>query len=188
MHCYSYHPEYYVCFGICFRVYLSRRLSDLALIFILCAIVHDVSSASYVYKAFFIITRSRMATRRAGRTGSRFSSPIRRRFSCISDKPASPNFVFAWYCGALHGVRLHLIYVSAHGHLLDRVNKHSMYTQCCFTARWWGFATDFIRYLMPVVPLVIIIAVGLIGALKRCLSPRGRDMVLHSNNYWRDFK
>ena len=43
-----------------------------------------------------------------------------------------------------------------------------------FYSTWWGFATDFIRFLMPVVPLVIIIAAGFTGALKKCLMPAMR--------------
>jgi hypothetical protein len=40
-----------------------------------------------------------------------------------------------------------------------------------FYSTWWGFLSDFIRFLMPVVPIVIIIAVGLIGALPKCAKP-----------------
>jgi hypothetical protein len=40
-----------------------------------------------------------------------------------------------------------------------------------FYSTWWGFLSDFIRFLMPVVPIVIIIAVGLIGALQKCSMP-----------------
>jgi hypothetical protein len=37
-----------------------------------------------------------------------------------------------------------------------------------FYSTWWGFVSDFIRFLMPVVPIAIIVAVGFIGALQQC--------------------
>lgn len=50
-----------------------------------------------------------------------------------------------------------------------------------FYSTWWGFVTDFIRFLMPVVPIVIIIAAGLIGALQKCSMPvmRGVYQLVH---------
>jgi phage-related protein len=50
-----------------------------------------------------------------------------------------------------------------------------------FYSAWWGFLSDFIRFLMPVVPIVIIIAAGLIGALQNCSMPviRGVYQLVH---------
>ena len=45
-----------------------------------------------------------------------------------------------------------------------------------FYSTWWGFVTDFIRFLMPVVPVVIIITAGFIGALKKFLLPAMRGI------------
>ena len=41
-----------------------------------------------------------------------------------------------------------------------------VYVHVIVYSAWWAFTSDFIRYVLPIVPLAIISAAGLIGALQ----------------------
>jgi hypothetical protein len=52
-----------------------------------------------------------------------------------------------------------------------------LYAHVFVYSAWWAFTSDFIRYVLPVVPLGIISAVGLIGALQIYIGRSGAQTV-----------